>query len=133
MQFDCRQFRERLELQKGEKSEKGETPKTKINFQTPASDPVTSSPLITLKQPEAFTPPTFPQQTAIRLPQHIAELVYIFEHITLPSPPVQLSPCEIITDVQKFVNSHIALLTSNPSKSVYAAYYNRLVNFKNLI
>lgn len=40
---------------------------------------------------------------------------------------IQLSNVEKVTDVQKFVNSHISILRANSGKRTFLPYYNRLL------
>ena len=64
---------------------------------------------------------------------NIAELEDFFKTATLPRNPVKLNGCEVITNVAKFLNTHISIVKAHNGNSAYQPYYERLVTLKELI
>ncbi|MQY78045.1 MAG: hypothetical protein GH151_02450 [Bacteroidetes bacterium] len=100
------------------KSEKGEKrePLTKHFFSNP-------EPLCTIEfkeQPESWE-------------QDITELEQFFKTVTLPNNPVRLSKCEVITDINKFIDSHIEVCKAQNGKPTYKSYFDRLVALKEIL
>ena len=56
----------------------------------------------------------------------VPDLKAAFSVATIPQT-MQLIDAIFITDVKKCIDSHIALLESNPGKKNYLPFYNRLV------
>lgn len=62
--------------------------------------------------------------------QEIIELENYFSGIELPSQPIKLNQCTIITDVDNFVKSHLNNIKGKESKKVLKPYFNRLHELK---
>lgn len=65
--------------------------------------------------------------------QEITELENYFAGIALPTQPIKLNGCSIITDCSLFVKSHIATLKANNGKRIFLPYLNRLQELKNIL
>lgn len=63
----------------------------------------------------------------------IMKLKAFFNSIDLPTDEIRLSQCEIITDVQKFVNSHLAYVKRHNGKMTFEPYLLRLEKMKNIL
>ncbi|MGI6074492.1 MAG: DUF6965 family protein, partial [Fermentimonas sp.] len=63
----------------------------------------------------------------------IMKLETFFNSIDLPSGEIRLSQCEVITDVQKFVNSHLAYVKRYNGNITFEPYLLRLEKMKNII
>jgi hypothetical protein len=62
----------------------------------------------------------------------INELEQFFKSVTLPKE-IQLSQCEKVTDVAKFISSSLATCRANMGQNAFAAAYDRLVKLKELL
>jgi len=62
-------------------------------------------------------------------PPHVTEIQEYFEANGTPTGPVRLDPATLITDPEKFVESHLSILKCNPGKRAYKPYYDRLLAF----
>jgi hypothetical protein len=60
----------------------------------------------------------------------IAELEKYFASIELPTQPVKLNKCSIISDVPKFLESHFSVLKANKGKRAFYPYLMRLEDLK---
>jgi hypothetical protein len=65
--------------------------------------------------------------------QDIAELETYFAGITLPTEPIRLTAGVTITDLPKFIDSHLNTLKANNGNPTYIATLNRLLQLKNII
>lgn len=63
----------------------------------------------------------------------IAELENYFANIELPTQPVKLNKCCIITDSSTFIESHFATVKLNNGKKTFLAYLNRLFDLRNIL
>lgn len=63
----------------------------------------------------------------------IMKLKAFFNSIDLPSGEIRLSQCEVITDVQKFVNSHLEYVKRHNGKMTFEPYLLRLEKMKNIL
>ena len=61
---------------------------------------------------------------------NIAELENYFASIELPTQPVKLNSCSIITDCSLFIESHFAAVKANNGKRTFLPYLNRLQELK---
>lgn len=61
--------------------------------------------------------------------KQIKELEAFFSKSKLPAS-IQLEPGTVLTDVQKFVGSHLNVLKNNPDKNFYEVFYDRLGRLK---
>jgi hypothetical protein len=87
--------------------------------------------------PKAYTPPkTYVKpQPAIQphWEQDISELETYFTGITLPTEPIRLTAGETITDLPKFIDSHLNTLKANNGNPTYIATLNRIEQVYNII
>jgi len=65
------------------------------------------------------------QEQAIQLQSY-------FESVELPKT-LQLNKSELITNVEKFIQSHLQVVFSNPNRNVYKPYLDRLEQVKTII
>lgn len=63
----------------------------------------------------------------------IMKLKAFFNSIDLPTDEIRLSQCEIITDVQKFITSHLAYVKRHNGKMTFEPYLLRLEKMKNIL
>lgn len=63
----------------------------------------------------------------------LPELEEWFKNVELPPPPVMLHPSAIITDVDRFLESHFLPLRTEPNKLTNQPLWDRLFAFKLLI
>ena len=63
----------------------------------------------------------------------IMKLKTFFNSIDLPTDEIRLSQCEIITDVQKFITSHLAYVKRHNGKMTFEPYLLRLEKMKNIL
>lgn len=61
------------------------------------------------------------------------ELIDFFNNTTITEKEVRLNQCETITDIPKFIETHIAYLKNNSGNKIYLPYYNRLCQLKTII
>lgn len=64
--------------------------------------------------------------------ERVNRLSHFFERATLPTI-LELSACAKITDVQKFVQSHLSIIQSQQNKGIYLPYLERLEQVEQLI
>ena len=87
--------------------------------------------------PKAYTPPkTYVKpQPAIQphWEQDIQELETYFAGTTLPTEPIRLTAGEIITDLPKFIESHLNTLKANNGNPTFIASHCRIIKLKNII
>lgn len=62
--------------------------------------------------------------------REITELEQFFNSINLPAEPVKLSPEGTITDIAKFIETHLSFVKANNGKAVYFPYLERLQELK---
>lgn len=63
----------------------------------------------------------------------LSELEKYFSEANLPEEPIQLDKHTKITNVRKFVDSHLEVLRGNSGNKTFMPYYNRLMKLKNFI
>lgn len=54
------------------------------------------------------------------------DIELFFKNYDFNDQEIQLSPCETITDLRTFVNSHFRVLQNNKGNKVILPYFNRL-------
>lgn len=64
--------------------------------------------------------------------EQITELETFFEETELPAT-LLLESGVMVTDVKKFIATHIAVLKQNGDKMIYQVFYNRLLKAKQII
>lgn len=62
----------------------------------------------------------------------ILELERFFKDKPILKGKVELSPCETIIDMEKFIDSHLTLLKLHYDKKIAVPYFDRLIKLKNL-
>jgi hypothetical protein len=118
---DWRKFRKMEDpLPKSEKSEKREPVKTKYFL------PETSI-------HEKHENNVAPKQTLFSEKWEVEELEAFFKNRILPIDPIRLNQCEVITDVKKFIDSHLCIVKSNNGKIVFKPYFERLLKLKEIL
>jgi Domain of unknown function (DUF6371)/Domain of unknown function (DUF6965)/Zinc beta-ribbon finger, putative len=60
----------------------------------------------------------------------IAELEQYFTEIKLPKQPIKLNQCTTISDVSRFIESHLDTLKRNNEKRIFFPCFSRLIAFK---
>jgi len=63
----------------------------------------------------------------------IAEIETYFVAAELPTQPVKLNECSIITNCSLFIESHLATVKANNGKETFLPYLNRLQEFKQIL
>ncbi|MCK9291654.1 MAG: hypothetical protein WCR58_12310 [Bacteroidales bacterium] len=63
----------------------------------------------------------------------IMELENYFSGIELPTYPVRLNQCSVITDCSLFVESHLSVVKANNGNKTYSPYLDGLIEFKNIL
>ncbi len=63
----------------------------------------------------------------------IMKLKAFFNSIDLPTDEIRLSQCEVITDVQKFINSHLEYVERYNGSMTFEPYLLRLEKLKNIL
>lgn len=63
----------------------------------------------------------------------MTELEVYFNSIKLPSSPVKLTQAETITDVKKFVESHLSMIKANKNNPNFKAFEDRLHLLKDIL
>lgn len=63
----------------------------------------------------------------------ISELEKYFETVAIPSQPVRLNKCSIITNVPLFVESHLFTLKANNGVNIFLPHLNRLQTLKQIL
>jgi len=63
----------------------------------------------------------------------IKELEVFFSRTTLPSQPIELNKGCTVVDAERFVDTHLSVVTANNGKRIYLPCLNRLRGFKRLI
>ena len=63
----------------------------------------------------------------------MTELEAYFNSIELPSTPVKLTQAETITDVKKFVQSHLSMIKANKNNHNFKAFEDRLYLLKEIL
>jgi len=62
--------------------------------------------------------------------QTIAELEQFFKTVTLPNQPIKLNQYSTITDISKFITSHLAAIKANNGNRTFLPYLKRLQELK---
>jgi len=63
----------------------------------------------------------------------ISELETYFASIELPTQPIRLNQCSVITDCSQFIKSHIATVKANNGKRTFLPYLKRLQELKEVL
>ena len=63
----------------------------------------------------------------------IAELENYFAGIELPTQPIRLNQCSVITDCSQFIKSHLATVKANNGKRTFLPYLKRLQELKEVL
>ncbi len=63
----------------------------------------------------------------------IMKLETFFNSIDLPTDEIRLSQCEVITNVQKFITSHLACVKRHNGNITFEPYLLRLEKMKNIL
>lgn len=63
--------------------------------------------------------------------EQISKLEVFFNSIDTPSEKIKLSPCEVIVDVEKFINSHFEYVKRYNGNNTFEPYLMRLQKLKN--
>ena len=63
----------------------------------------------------------------------ISELESYFASIELPTQPIRLNQCSVITDCSQFIKSHIATVKANNGKRTFLPYLKRLQELKEVL
>ena len=63
----------------------------------------------------------------------IMKIETFFNSIDLPADEIRLSQCEVITDVQKFINSHLEYVERYNGNMTFEPYLLRLEKLKNIL
>jgi len=63
----------------------------------------------------------------------IQSIESFFNSILLPPTPIRLDQCTVITNLPKFISSHMATLHSNNGNPVFLPYLQRLQNLKSML
>ena len=63
----------------------------------------------------------------------IMKLKAFFNSIDLPTDEIRLSQCEVITDVQKFITSHLSYVKRYNGKMTFEPYLLRLEKLENIL
>jgi len=61
------------------------------------------------------------------------ELNHYFKNVELPSVPIYLNKATKISDVRKFVHSHLTSIHHNPNSPTAKADYDRLIELKRIL
>lgn len=62
--------------------------------------------------------------------KQISELEVFFNSIDIPSKDIRLSPCEVITDAEKFITSHFEYVKRYNGNNTFEPYLMRLEKLK---
>ena len=65
--------------------------------------------------------------------ERILKIETFFNSIDLPSGEIRLSKSEVVTDVQKFVNSHLSQVKRHNGKMTFAPYLLRLEKLRSIM
>jgi len=65
--------------------------------------------------------------------EKIKELERFFQAVKLPTEPIKLNQCTKITDISKFINSHLAIAKSQNGNKRYRPYLERLIELKAIL
>lgn len=65
--------------------------------------------------------------------ERILKIETFFNSIDLPAEEIRLSQCEIITDVQRFVNSHLSQVKRHNGKMTFEPYLLRLEKLRSIM
>ena len=65
--------------------------------------------------------------------ERILKIKTFFNSIDLPSGEIRLSKSEVITDVQKFTNSHLSQVKRHNGKMTFEPYLLRLEKLRNIL
>lgn len=105
---------EPLRLTKGEKGENSEAPKQTY---FPHAEPLPKFDVSKKQKPESWD-------------QKIAELEKLFKVIKLPTKPIKLNNCSMITDIPLFIESHLSIMKAQAGNLRYKPYLDRLIELK---
>jgi len=105
--------------------------------QIPAEQPPAVQSLVEGQRFETFVPVIYFKKAGKPKPgnweQDINDMEHFFKIVPLPVPPIKLNPVETITDIPKFINSHLAIVKANNDKRVYLPYLDRLQELQHYI
>jgi len=110
---DWRKFRKGEDtLPKSEKGEKSEPVKTSF-----------------------FIPEILPREKQNSFSERwaVEELEAFFTNRILPKEPIRLNQCEVISDVKKFIESHVLTIKNNNGNIRFKPHFDRLTLLKNII
>ena len=65
--------------------------------------------------------------------EQILKLETFFNSVELPSDEIRLSQCEVISDVQKFISSHLGYAKRYNGNMTFEPYLMRLEKLKNIL
>ena len=65
--------------------------------------------------------------------ERISKLKAFFNSIDLPTDEIRLSQCEIITDIQKFIDTHLIRIEQHNGNMTFEPYLLRLEKLKNIL
>ncbi len=65
--------------------------------------------------------------------ERISKLKAFFNSIELPTDEIRLSQCEIITDIQKFIDTHLIRIEQHNGNMTFEPYLLRLEKLKNIL
>ncbi len=63
----------------------------------------------------------------------IAELEQFFSSIQLPSQPIRLNQCSVITNIQSFIEVHLTTVKENNGKHTFLPFIHRLQELKQIL
>ncbi|MFN6377917.1 MAG: DUF6965 family protein [Flavobacteriales bacterium] len=99
---------------------------------TPAVQPLAE--VKPFEQPEPvyyFSKPEQPKPESWE--QDITELENYFAGITIPTQPVKLNKCSMVTNCSLFIESHFATVKANNGKRTFLPYLNRLSELRKVL
>ncbi len=103
----------------------------------PAKQPPVVHPLVEVKKFEDIEPVNGFRKAEKPRPESwaydISDLEHFFNTVPLPASPLKLNPVETITDIPKFIDSHLAIVKANNGKWIYLPYLNRLQELQQYI
>lgn len=116
------------------------TPQTRMNEKGEKSEPQNKTNTGELIVPEPVTPQNFEPLNQLKDTEpildwqlEISDLETFFAGTILPHYPVQLTPHEKITNLPRFIESHLATVKANNGKPTFLPYLNRLILLKTIL
>lgn len=102
----------------------------KIKSEPMMSQPVSKKTIgsIPSKEKQSFSVPKF-----CLWDQDIIELEHFFKTVILPLEPIKLNQCTTVVDINKFIESHLAIVKANNGKPTYLPYIERLKKLKSYL